>query len=292
LEVRSLRARDKLPGLSAKEKRWRGLPKRLFWSAVARIPGAESRFRRMLAKAVAAPPSMSLSYALPFVLAEHVLGEAAIIDADPRSIDRWVISEAKSDNGIESPRGYFLVDGPWAPLERTLDSSRLDGEVRELVTCGGDFRQTALFRKSLNRLRKGGSFIRNGVAFGTPEDIENYCRHHLDLIESIRRHGVVRRADLGKIGDWAGRLAPNAASLERSETDAGVAVGPDGKLLRYRGGFHRTAAARELGLASMPVQVKLVHLAWLRQLVSDTGLPAHEALLEGLKRLSVSGRRS
>jgi hypothetical protein len=49
-----------------------------------------------------------------------------------------------------------------------------------------------------------------------------------------------------------------------------------------------SAAARELGLASLPVQVKLVHMNWLRKLVGETGLSAHEALVVGLKRLSRS----
>jgi hypothetical protein len=34
------------------------------------------------------------------------------------------------------------------------------------------------------------------------------------------------------------------------------------------------------------VQVKLVHMNWLRKLVGETGLSAHEALVVGLKRLS------
>jgi hypothetical protein len=283
----SMRPRRKLAGLSASEKRWRALPKRLLWGLMARIPGAPSRFRRALGRAVAAKPSETLRYAVPFVLAERVLGDTAIIDADPRSIDRWLISEAKSAGQIESPRDHFLIDGSWKPLTRALDSSQLDNEVREFIACLGDYRQMPLFRRSLKRLRDEGSFVRNGIVFRTADDIDAYCRHHVNLIESIRKHGVVRRADLGKIGASAGRATPNSAFLERTETDAGVAVGPNGRLLRYRGGFHRTAAARELGLANMPVQVKLVHLTWLREVVEETGLAPCDALLEGLKRLSV-----
>jgi hypothetical protein len=278
----------KLQALTAAEKRWRALPNHLMAGLAARLPGASSRFRRALAQAVTAKTSETLRCAVSFALAERVLGEAAVIDADPQSIDRWIFSEARSDGRVESPREYFLVDGPWKSLVRPLDRSRLDREVRELINCGGDYRQTKLFRNLSGRLNDERMFLRNGVVFRSLEDIEGYCRHHLRLIESIRSHGVVRRSQLARIGASAGRSTPNAGFLERIETDAGVAVGPTGRLLRYRGGFHRTAAARELGLASLPVQVKLVHMNWLRKLVGETGLSAHEALVVGLKRLSRS----
>ncbi len=254
---------------------------------MARMPGAESRFRRAVAEAVAADQSETLRYAVPFALAERVLGGAAIIDADPRAIDRWLLSEAKSEQGIEAPRDHFFVDGRWDSLTYPLQVSDLDQEVREFIACRGDYRQTRVFLALSGRLREEGAFSSNGVAFRKLDDIEAYCRHHLRLIDSIREHGVVRRSRLAGIGRPAERSTSNAAFLELVETDAGVAVGPGGKLLRYRGGFHRTAAARELGLASMPVQVKLVHLRWLRKIIRETGLPPYDALVEGLKRLSI-----
>jgi len=281
----------KLKGLGAREKRWRALPQRLFSNVAARVPGVPARFRNALAQAVAAPASELLHYAIPFKLAERALGQTAIIDADPQSIDRWLISAARSEDGIELPREHFLVDGPLKPLIRALDSSRLDQEVREFIACGGDYRQTRTFRTFEKRLSEKGKFQRNGVTFQDLADVEAYCRHHIGLIESIRTHGVVRRAQLASIGASPRRSSPNGRFLDRTETDAGVAVGPSGQLLRYRGGFHRTAAARELRLTRMPVQVKLVHLTWLRKLVQETDLSPHDALIEGLKRLSASATR-
>jgi hypothetical protein len=276
----------KLQGLRADEKRWRALPQRMMWAVKARMPGARSRFERMLAEAVAAEPLENLGYVLPFVLAERILGEAAIIDADPRSIDRWLVSEAKLGDEVQSPRDHFLIDGPWRALVRPLEESRLDDEVREFI-ADSNYRRARVYGKLAKRLSERGAFLRNGVMFRTLEDIDAYCHHHVRLIESIRTNGVVRRSELGRIGVLARRSTPNAAFLESVETDAGVAVSPRGRLLRYRGGFHRTAAARELGLSSMPVQVKLVHLTWLRKLVRESGLPPLGALVEGLKRLSV-----
>lgn len=277
----------KFRGLKPEEKRWRGLPDRLLASFAARLPGARDRFRRELAAALEQAPAAGLRYAIPFSLAERVLGGALLIEANPQTMRHWLVSEAKSEEKLETPRDYFVVDGPLGPLRRKVEDSQLDAEARELIACQGDHRSTRLFESLARRLSKQGAFHRNGVLFRSPADIEAYCRHHLALIESIKAHGVVRRSDLARIG--ASRPTPNAGFLERVEADAGVAVGPNGRLLRYRGGFHRTAAARELGLNRMPVQVKLVHLGWLRGVVDETGLESYDALIAGLKGLSLSG---
>ena len=279
----------KFEGLKPEEKRWRGLPDRLLSGFAARLPGARDRFRRELAAALGQAPSAGLRYAVPFPLAARVLGEALLIEANPQEMRHWLVSEAKSGEKLETPRDYFVVDGPLGPLRRRLDDSQLDAEARELIACQGDYHSTRLFETLSRRLSKQGSFHRNGVLFRTPADIDAYCQHHLELIASIKAHGVVRRSDLARAGVSAARSTSNAAFLERMEADAGVAVGPNGRLLRYRGGFHRTAAARELGLTRMPVQVKLVHLGWLRGVTDETRLEPFDALLEGLKRLSLSG---
>jgi hypothetical protein len=278
----------KFQGLKPEEKRWRGLSDRLLSGLMARLPGARDRFRKELAAALDRAPTAALSYAIPFPLAERVLGDALLIMANPQDMRHWLVSEAKSEEKLETPRDYFLVDGPLGPLRRRLEDSQLDAEARELIACQGDYRSTGLFETLSRRLGKNGAFHRNGVLFRTPADIDAYCRHHLELIESIKAHGVVRRSELARVGAAASRSTPNAAFLERVEADAGVAVGSNGRLLRYRGGFHRTAAARELGLVRMPVQVKLVHLDWLRRVVEETGLEPFSALVEGLKRLSLS----
>jgi hypothetical protein len=279
----------RLPGLKVRDKRerWKAAPKRLLWRASAAAPGVVGRFERLLSSAAATSRSQKLTFLLPFPVAERALGDAAIIDANPARIIRWVLSEVKGEGGIQSPRDYFLIDGPMRGLIQALDNSRLDREVSELVACEGNYRSTRVYRRLMRRMKKPHIMWHNGMPLRSADDVEAYCRHHLMLIESIREHGVVRRSELGRIAESASRLTANSAALERAETDAGVAIGTRGRLYRYRGGFHRTAAARELGLPSMPVQVKLVHLDWLRQMIKETGLPAREAMVEGFKRFSV-----
>jgi hypothetical protein len=284
------RRTGRLPGLKVRDKRerWRAAaPKRLLWRASAAAPGVVGRFERLLSSAAGTSPAQKLTFFIPFPVAERALGDAAIIDADPARIVRWVLSEAKGEDGIQSPRDYFLIDGPMGGLIQALDNSRLDREVSEFVACEGNYRGTRVYRRLMRRMKKPHIMWHNGMPLRSADDVEAYCRHHLMLIESIRQHGVVRRSELERIGKSAGRLTANSAALERAETDAGVAIGTRGRLYRYRGGFHRTAAARKLGLRSMPVQVKLVHLEWLREMIKQTGLPPREAMVEGFKRFSV-----
>lgn len=280
----------KLEGLTVedKRKRWRVAPKRLFWKIAAAVSGGRMPFRRRLSIALRpVPKDQQLLFHIPFAVAERALGKAAIIDADPRRINHWIVSEARSDDGIQSPRDYFLVSGNWQPLVQPISESPLDREVRELIVAKGSPRQTESFASLMARLRHEGAFEHNGVALASERDIERYLVYHAALIDSIRANGVVRRADLAALGTRHARPGSNGRLLESVETDAGVAIGPAGRLFRYRGGFHRTAAARELGLKSMPVQVKLVHVTWLRRTVRELGLAPHEALAEGLKRLSL-----
>ncbi|CAN5148549.1 hypothetical protein BH10PSE7_BH10PSE7_35170 [soil metagenome] len=280
---------EKLEGLSLEEKRkrWRAAPQRLFWKMAA-ASGADIRFKRRLAIAAGKRSAdKSLRFHIPFAIAERALGEAAIIMADPRKINRWLISEGRSEQGVESPRDYFLVSGRWESLVQPIGESDLDGEVRDLIATGGEVRLTPAFERLAARLRDEGPFVHNRVMLAKESDLERYLTYHAALIESIRQHGVVRRRDLARIGPFAKRPGTNGKALEAAETDSGVAIGPGGRLLRYRGGFHRNAAARELGLKRMPVHVKLVHVQWLRRMVRELNLSPHEALLEGLRKLSI-----
>ena len=63
-------------------------------------------------------------------------------------------------------------------------------------------------------------------------------------------------------------------------------IDESGRLIRHLGGKHRTAIAQALGLKSIPVEVRLVHVRWLAQEMRRTGLPAHRALVEGIRSLA------
>jgi hypothetical protein len=68
-----------------------------------------------------------------------------------------------------------------------------------------------------------------------------------------------------------------------------VAINENGELIRHLGGKHRTAIAQALKLPSLPVEIRLVHTGWLARQMERTRLPAHKALVEGVRHLVENG---
>jgi len=117
----------------------------------------------------------------------------------------------------------------------------------------------------------------------TDERIEAYFRYCIDLIQSVQKDGVVSRASLGIFGRiWLDHRGARPLALDSVERDVGVAITESGRLVRHLGGKHRTAVAHALGLSQMPVELRLVHVGWLRREMERTGLPAHLALQKAL----------
>ena len=271
-------------GLSVTEKT-RGKRRRELWrifhSFAGRLPASTGVLAWRMEQTLSRPRTAGPWFGLSSPFAEAVAGQQLGISADPSAINTWLFSQVSAGGIVFHPRDYFLGGGEWSALTSPLALSNLDQEVRDLIACGGDVRAAPVFATLCAMLAQSqGTCFHNGVWFRSSLDIEAYLKSHAALIQSIKTHGVLRRADALKLGHR--RVSP----LEIRETDAGVAVSADGNLLRYRGGFHRVAIARELGLRSMPVAVRLVHADWLRLQMRETGLDAMPALFAGLKRLS------
>jgi hypothetical protein len=183
--------------------------------------------------------------------------------------------------------GLSLLDGAdWSAALAPLRRSPVHRELSQLVAAGLDFRRTPAYEGQLRAAREGRPVRRNGVTLATTGQVEDYFRYCAEVVTSIRRHGVVRRDELGRIGVSRpdhGKARP--AALDRVERDIGVAVNADGELIRHLGGKHRTAIAKALRLPSIPVEVRFVHVRWLADHMKNTGLPAHLALPHALADL-------
>ena len=137
----------------------------------------------------------------------------------------------------------------------------------------------------LARLSDEGPFVRNYIRLARPEDVQIYLQHYVDVIESVREHGLLRKSQCAGVRDRGTVGGLRSRYHQLIETDVGVAIDRDGRLHRFRGGFHRTAIAKGLGLDRMPVAVKLVHAEWLKGVMAKTGLPPHQAVVAGIEAL-------
>ncbi len=121
------------------------------------------------------------------------------------------------------------------------------------------------------------------MALNSQELIDDYFQRFVALFHSIQAHGVVPVNSLK--GPLAEKFQPSASrrrKTEWGERDIGVAIGPAGELVLLPGGKHRLAVATVLKISHVPVQVRMVHVDWLRKLPRRPGQPWADAVSEGI----------
>jgi hypothetical protein len=161
--------------------------------------------------------------------------------------------------------------------------------MQELIAAGDGFRDTLTFRGFVRSVERGRPKKRNNISLDSLEAIEAYFHYCRDLIESARQHGIMRHSESGGFHRLRLKhLGARSALRDSAERDIGVAITEAGDLIRHLGGKHRTAIAQGLGLSTVPVEIRMVHTGWLARQVARTGLPPHQALMDGV-RLIVEG---
>ena len=275
---RAVTGRDKLTPT-------RELP-RAFWRAVGRTAAGRAVARRALERGLRIATERRAGSYVPYELVSAAFGRDLVISIPPAGLTHWMLSHARGPDGAILLRDSFLAAGDWRPLVHDLCHSSLVREVQEMFAADLDHRRTASYEALVDAVRSKGAIGHNYVHMDSPDKVDAYFEHHRWLIDSIRKHGLLPRREVADNP----LIAPNGRAyrpkrLERKEEDVGVAIGPNGELYRFRGGFHRTAIAQCLGLERMPVAVKLVHADWLLRKMEECRLPAAEALLAGVEEL-------
>lgn len=249
------------------------------------LPLSRARFDGLLSEALDQAARRGTGFYLGGFAARRALGKKLLIDLNPSVLENQLDHRVRQGDEVYSIRDRFLGAGDWTPLLHLLRRSSTHREVMEIVRADFDYGSTSGYRRALERAGTERPVKRNFVALSTPTKVEAYFRQTTDMCRSIQRHGLLRRADYGlKLGSIR-RPSIRLPWIELGELDIGIAIGPSGEVYRFASGKHRTPAAQALGLRSIPVEVRMVHAEWLARLVTETGLPATEALLSGIERL-------
>jgi len=203
---------------------------------------------------------------VPAALALSVLDEQLLFRVNPASLTHRLAAVSWHDDGRRRHdfRDSFVTEGDLSGYLSPLIQDRLTAEIDQLFACRFRWRETLSWEALVQRLEARGRFVHNNVAMSSLADIDAYFRRYVALTEAIQVKGYRLRREL-KAGAAASTGSARPWRIERGEEEVGVAIGRNGELWRYRGGYHRTAIARNLGLKKMPVQVKLVHGDWLRR---------------------------
>ena len=224
------------------------------------------------------------------VLPEHArwyFGRALSFDVDPARLSRRISDFVRERGGPHWVGTSFLDGADWSGALLSLARSPVHREMSELVAADLEFKETQSYRNMLAGAHAARPVRRNGVTLAGRAEIDAYFRYCVELIRSMRKHGVVPRRDFGNFGRrWLKHRDARPADREGAERDIGIAINADGELIRHLGGKHRTAIAQTLRLPTVPVEVRLVHVGWIAAEMSRAGLPAHYALVQGLARLA------
>ena len=245
--------------------------------AATPVTGSRLLFPRRMAAAVRSVRDGSGGPTITNREARWFFGASLTFWTDPRRLTSRLQEQA--DDGA---RPFWLSDrfldgGDWRALIVSETDLREHREMQELVRHRTDFRAAPTYRDLVRQAVSGMPARRLIMTLDSAAAVDLYFEHYLRLIETIEAEGYRDRYALGlyqppRGGGLAARLKG------QHKRNIGVAIGPDGGLLRFLGGRHRAAIAQGLGLASVPVEIRLVHAAWLVAECDRTGCNPVEAL--------------
>ncbi len=260
--------------------------------AGAPIFGSRFVFPRRLNEAVALLQAGQEAGDLPPEHAAGYYGADLHLDLDPATLTHRISDEVTTPDGARWMGRSFLDAADWSGVISRIDESPIHLEMCELVAGPSDYRRTQTYRNLMLGIEVGKPAYRHGVLMSSTERIDAYIIYCRDLIKSARKRGIVRHTVLGRFHRL--RLKHRrlrSIAVDAGERDVGVAITADGTIIRLLGGKHRMAIAQALKLPRIPVEVRLVHAAWIAELMNRTGLPAHLALKEGVAELRAAAAR-
>lgn len=263
----------------------------IFFLAATPVMGSRLLFPRAFDNAVQGLLDDPASDGIRPQYARWYFGSAQRFEIDPARLRRRLSDFVQSDRDVRWIGTSFLDGADWSGALNSIGNSPIHRELSELIAADLDYRGTRSYRVQLKCAAKGRPVRRNGIALIGREEIDAYYRYCADLVASVRTHGILSRHSFGRLAGL--RLEhPDARppGLDSAERDVGVAINADGELIRHLGGKHRTAIAQALGLPSMPVELRMVHVGWLRGEMERMQLPAHQALPRAIGELAGARR--
>jgi len=224
----------------------------------------------------------------PHVCALH-FGDHLSLTIDPRRLTHRLSDQLVEGAGVRRTDRYFLDGGGWERVLFPVGESPVHGEILDICRTRSDFRKTSRYRWLVKQIEQGRPMARSGIRLDTVAKLDGYFSYYLDLVQSIERVGIVPRKRM-RFGQHTGRAHRSTRTVWRDliERDIGVAVCPNGTLVRHTSGRHRVAAAVGLGLERIPVEVRMVHAQWLASEARRLGMTPAKALPLALAALANS----
>ncbi len=214
-------------------------------------------------------------------------GDSLFLEIDPRSLTHRLDEKYHDAEWWHWIGESFVDTGDWQGRLSPLQRSPAHREIIEICRTRDNFRDGQYYQTYLRQIGDGQPPRRNGRRIDTVEKLDAYFSYYAGLIDNIERTGILPRHRVGRA--LKSRLWPRRTRSfwqDFVERDIGVAIDRDGRFVRHTSGKHRLAAAIGLGLKTVPVEVRMVHRAWLQAEMQKRDLPPTQALAAALREMS------
>lgn len=211
------------------------------------------------------------------------------INADPQAVEQQLPPVGHVEGKPIRFDAMALGRGDWSAHLNKVTTAPIYREVAD-VLAGGDIRQSKSYRAIQKRAAEGNPVIRYLTPLDSEAAAERYYAHVAKLANSIRSFGYRVRGlrNIAMAETHGHKLATDARpiGIELGESEVGLAVGADGTLIRLGPGNHRFAIARQLGLTSIRVEIRLFHVRFLRDIFDAEGTAQRSSIIEAVRRLA------
>jgi hypothetical protein len=269
----------------ARERMWQ---RGLHWS-VAKALGRWVPFEYFLRQALL-PPHEHFCCGVPVPYAQGALGQGLFTSIPVTALTFVLPDWVRCGGGIHHLSDHFVCAGEWRSLRRKITETGVFREAQALLDADFLFREMPIYRQYVRRAKNGNPVSRNQILLDREERIDAYFERFVEQFRWMERDGFLRLKTAQRLTGSKMVLNPvREQQTERGEQDLGVAIDADGQLMRLPGGQHRFAVASLLEISVIPVEVRMVHVDWLRRIDREGG--AAWTLRQKLRRavLALSG---
>lgn len=180
----------------------------------------------------------------------------------------------------------FIASGNWSSLLTDIRTSSVYKEAQQIQQYQADFRQSPLYKSYANQLAQGRKIVRNKSDIDTVDKLDQYFLRYEALFASIHTYGLLTLKEAhAKVKNLNHVSAIRRWQASWTETEIGVAIGPNGEVATLPGGKHRLSIAAMLGIQSTKAQVRMVHVDWLARISKAEGQSWSDAIKIALENM-------